>query len=178
MAKDPICGMFVEEKPDTIRHITEGREYYFCSKQCLDEFSAPEKELKKLKKQVIISIALTIPVSILTYLMMLFPSTTITTLYHGIINYVIFALATPVQFWIGWRFYRGLWDSIKAKACNMDALIAIGKSAAYFYSAIVTILPGYFPFESVYFDTSTIIITLILIAGLLESRTMRKLLWL
>jgi hypothetical protein len=43
----------------------------------------------------------------------------------------------------------------------MDALIAIGSSAAYFYSAIVTILPGYFPFESVYFDTSTIIITLI-----------------
>jgi P-type Cu+ transporter len=56
----------------------------------------------------------------------------------------------------------------------MDALIAIGTSAAYFYSAMVTILPGYFPFESVYFDTSTIIITLILIGRLLESRTKEK----
>jgi P-type Cu+ transporter len=174
MAKDPVCGMFVEEKLDSIRHIREGREYYFCSKQCLDEFTAPEKELKKLKKQVVISIAITTPVSILTYVMMFFPSSVTTLYYKEIINYIIFALATPVQFWIGWRFYRGLWDSIKAKASNMDALIAIGTSAAYFYSAIVTILPGYFPFESVYFDTSTIIITLILIGRLLESRTKEK----
>ncbi|MFL6506414.1 MAG: HAD-IC family P-type ATPase, partial [Nitrososphaeraceae archaeon] len=178
MAKDPVCGMFVEEKPDSLRYTVDGKEYFFCAKTCLDEFTAPEKELKKLKKQVIVSIALTIPVSILTYMMMFFLPSTIaiatTPYYKEIINYVIFALATPVQFWIGWRFYRGLRDSIKAKASNMDALIAIGTSAAYFYSAIVTILPGYFPFESVYFDTSTIIITLILIGRLLESRTKEK----
>jgi Cu+-exporting ATPase len=174
MAKDPVCGMYVEEKPDSLRFTIDGKEYFFCAKSCLDEFTAPQKELKKLKKQVMISIGLTIPVSILTYVMMFFPSI-ITTPYHKeIMNYVIFALATPVQFWIGWRFYRGLWDSIKAKASNMDALIAIGTSAAYFYSAMVTILPGYFPFESVYFDTSTIIITLILIGRLLESRTKEK----
>ena len=49
MAKDPVCGMFVEEKPESIRYTKDGREYYFCSKQCLDEFTQPEKELKKLK---------------------------------------------------------------------------------------------------------------------------------
>ena len=89
-------------------------------------------------------------------------------------NYVMLALATPLQFWIGWRFYRGLWDGIKAKTSNMDTLIAIGTTAAYLYSAVVTIAPEYFPFESVYFETAAIIITLILIGRLLETRTKEK----
>ena len=89
-------------------------------------------------------------------------------------NYVMLALATPLQFWIGRRFYRGLWDGIKAKASNMDTLIAIGTTAAYLYSAAVTIAPGFFPFESVYFETAAIIITLILIGRLLETRTKER----
>jgi Cu+-exporting ATPase len=89
-------------------------------------------------------------------------------------NYIMLALATPLQFWIGWRFYRGLWDGIKAKASNMDTLIAIGTTAAYLYSAIITIAPGYFPFKSVYFETAAIIITLILIGRLLETRTKER----
>ena len=89
-------------------------------------------------------------------------------------NYIMLALATPLQFWIGWRFYRGLWDGIKARASNMDTLIAIGTTAAYVYSATVTIIPDYLPFESVYFETAAIIITLILIGRLLETRTKEK----
>lgn len=41
MAKDPVCGMFVEEKPDTIQYNKDGRIYYFCSNQCLNEFTQP-----------------------------------------------------------------------------------------------------------------------------------------
>src|SRR5919198_4803093 len=129
MAKDPVCGMFVEEKHDAIQHIVDGKGYFFCSTQCLNEFTAPEKELRKLKIVTAASIALTIPVAILTYIMLL-PI--------EINNYVLLALATPVQFWAGWRFYKGTWDAIKAKASNMDTLIAVGTSAAYFYSAVVT----------------------------------------
>src|SRR6266852_5362635 len=177
MAKDPVCGMFVEEKPDAIRYNKDGREYYFCSKQCLDEFIQPERELKKLKKYVAISIALTIPIVIFSLPHMfpaqfsggLFP---MAVMHYG--NYIMLALATPLQFWIGWRFYRGLCDGIRAKASNMDTLIAIGTSAAYLYSAIVTIVPGYFPFKSVYFESAAIIITLILIGRLLETRTKEK----
>ncbi|MGH9987290.1 MAG: heavy metal translocating P-type ATPase, partial [Nitrososphaeraceae archaeon] len=62
----------------------------------------------------------------------------------------------------------------KAKASNMDTLIAIGTTAAYLYSAVVTMAPGYFPFESVYFETAAIIVTLILIGRLLETRTKEK----
>jgi P-type Cu+ transporter len=176
MAKDPVCGMFVEEKPDTIQYSKEGRLYYFCSNQCLNEFTQPKKELRKLKIYVAISIALTIPIIFLS-LPHMFPSQ----LGHlfpmdimNYTNYVMLSLATPLQFWIGWRFYRGLWDGIKAKASNMDTLIAIGTTAAYLYSAVVTIAPGYFPFESVYFETAAIIITLILIGRLLETRTKEK----
>jgi Cu+-exporting ATPase len=176
MAKDPVCGMFVEERPSTIQYCKDGRIYYFCSTQCLNEFTQPEKELRKLKIYVAMSIALTIPIVILSLPHMfpaqfghIFPMEIM-----NYTNYVMLALATPLQFWIGWRFYRGLWDGIKAKASNMDTLIAIGTTAAYLYSAVVTIVPGYFPFESVYFETAAIIITLILIGRLLETRTKEK----
>ncbi|MGD1838874.1 MAG: heavy metal translocating P-type ATPase [Nitrososphaeraceae archaeon] len=166
MAKDPICGMFVEEKSSSIKHTSnEGVDYYFCSSGCLDEFTAPEKEMKRLKMHVISSIIFCIPIIILTYIAIL-PET--------INNFVLLALATPVQFWIGWRFYKGFWDSVKAKAANMDTLIAIGTSAAYFYSTIITIFPRLFPFEDVYFETAAIIITLLLIGRLLETRTKEK----
>jgi P-type Cu+ transporter len=165
MAKDPVCGMFVEEKHDAIRHTVEGKEYFFCSTQCLNEFTAPEVELRKLKIITIVSIALTIPIALFTYVMLL-PK--------EINNYVLLALAIPVQFWAGWRFYKGTWDAIKARASNMDTLIAIGTTTAFLYSAVVTILPGLFPFEAVYFETAAIIITLILIGRLLETRTKEK----
>ncbi|MFL6473514.1 MAG: heavy metal translocating P-type ATPase [Nitrososphaera sp.] len=176
MATDPVCGMFVEEKPDSIQDIIDGRKYYFCSTQCLNEFTEPEREFKKLKKQVVVSIALTIPIIILT-LPHMFSSLQL----EGFIplpmetsNYVMLTLATPIQFWIGWRFYKGMWDGIRSRASNMDTLIALGTSAAYLYSAAVTIAPGYFPFASVYFETAAIIITLILVGKLLETRTKEK----
>jgi len=176
MAKDPVCGMFVEEKHDTIASIKDGRKYYFCSSQCLNEFTQPEKELKKLKNYVTISIGLTIPIVILS-LPHMFPSHFEALIPMNVMqytNFIMLALATTLQFWIGWRFYRGLWDGIRARASNMDTLIAVGTTTAYVYSAIVTIAPSYLPFKSVYFETAAIIITLILIGRLLETRTKER----
>ena len=176
MAKDPVCGMFVEEKHDTIASIKDGRKYYFCSSQCLNEFTQPEKELKKLKNYVTISIGLTIPIVILS-LPHMFPSHFEALIPMNVMqytNFIMLALATPLQFWIGWRFYRGLWDGMRARASNMDTLIAVGTTTAYVYSAIVTIAPSYLPFKSVYFETAAIIITLILIGRLLETRTKER----
>ena len=176
MAKDPVCGMFVEEKPDSIRHMMNGKKYFFCSSQCLNEFREPEKELKKLNIQVASSVALTIPIILLSLPHML-PAQFGHFLPMDLMrnsSYIMLVLATPLQFWIGWRFYKGFWDGIKAKASNMDTLIAIGTSAAYLYSATVTIAPDFFPFNSVYFETAAVIITLILIGRLLETRTKEK----
>ena len=88
--------------------------------------------------------------------------------------YLLLLLATPVQFWVGWMFYQGFWASLKHKTADMNTLIAIATSAAYGYSAAATFLPGLFERlglgSHVYFDTSVIIITLILLGRLLEAR--------
>ena len=89
-------------------------------------------------------------------------------------NFVLFILATPVQFWVGWQFYRGFFIALKNRVANMDTLIAIGTSSAYFYSAVATFFPQIFRgaglSANVYFDTASAIITLILLGRLFEAR--------
>ncbi|SFS43738.1 heavy metal translocating P-type ATPase [Marininema halotolerans] len=79
-------------------------------------------------------------------------------------------LATPVQFIIGWQFYRGAYKALKNGSANMDVLVALGTSAAYFYSLILTIQGwGHGSHGGpLYFETSAILITLILLGKLLE----------
>ena len=77
-------------------------------------------------------------------------------------------LATPVQFWIGWRFYDGAWKSLRGGGANMDVLVALGTSAAYFFSLLVT-LAGIHALP-VYFEASAAVITLVLLGKLLEAR--------
>ncbi len=81
-------------------------------------------------------------------------------------------LATPVQFWIGWRFYRGSYFALKSKSANMDVLVALGTSMAYILSVVVTVLNWHH--QHVYFEASAAIITLILLGKLLESRAKGK----
>lgn len=87
-------------------------------------------------------------------------------------------LATPVQFWAGRPFYIGAWAGLKRRTPDMNTLIAVGSSAAYFYSLWiilgVTLSPALFPDGGVYFDTSATIITLILLGKWLESRALGK----
>ncbi|PKO80797.1 MAG: copper-translocating P-type ATPase [Betaproteobacteria bacterium HGW-Betaproteobacteria-13] len=77
-------------------------------------------------------------------------------------------LATPVQFWLGARFYRGAWASLRGGGANMDVLVALGTSMAYFYSLVVTLATRHD--LHVYFEASAMIITLILLGKLLEAR--------
>ncbi|OGP24261.1 MAG: copper-translocating P-type ATPase [Deltaproteobacteria bacterium GWB2_55_19] len=89
-------------------------------------------------------------------------------------NYLLFLLATPVQFWAGWRFYRGAFIAARHFTTDMNTLIAVGTSSAYLYSAAMTFFPNFFEARSlstgVYFDTATAIIALILLGRLLEMR--------
>jgi P-type Cu+ transporter len=88
--------------------------------------------------------------------------------------YLLWALATPVQFWAGLRFYRGAWGALKHRTSDMNTLIAVGTSVAYFYSVIAVVFPSVFGSgmleAHLYFDTSAMIIALILLGRFLEAR--------
>ncbi|MGE5085235.1 MAG: heavy metal translocating P-type ATPase [Bacillota bacterium] len=81
-------------------------------------------------------------------------------------------LATPVQFWAGWRFYRGSYYALKSKSANMDVLVALGTSMAYLLSVVVTVMSWHE--QHVYFEASAAVITLILLGKLMESRAKGK----
>jgi Cu+-exporting ATPase len=82
------------------------------------------------------------------------------------------ALATPVQFWIGWRFYVGAYNALRGGAGNMDVLVALGTSMAWAFSAVVTVLDLHH--QHVYFEASAAVITLVLMGKLLEARAKAK----
>ncbi|MCF6248468.1 MAG: heavy metal translocating P-type ATPase [Desulfobacula sp.] len=88
------------------------------------------------------------------------------------VNFLFLALATPVQFYTGIDYYIGDWNNLKNKSANMDVLIALGSSVAYFYSLAILLLPDLG--GHVYFETSAVIITLIKFGKLLEARTKGK----
>ncbi|AUT04011.1 copper-translocating P-type ATPase [Nostoc sp. CENA543] len=83
-------------------------------------------------------------------------------------------LTTPVQFWCGYSFYINTWKAGKNHTATMDTLIALGTSAAYFYSLFATLFPGFFIAQGlmpdVYYETAVVVITLILLGRLLENR--------
>ncbi len=88
------------------------------------------------------------------------------------VNWLFLALATPVQFYTGWDYYTGSYNSLRNKTANMDVLIAMGSSTAYIYSVCVLLLP--FLGGHVYFETPAVIITLVKLGKLLESRAKGK----
>ncbi|QQE13958.1 copper-translocating P-type ATPase [Planctomycetota bacterium] len=75
-------------------------------------------------------------------------------------------LATPIQFWLGWSFYKGAWNGLKHKRADMDTLVALGTSVAYVYSVVVTLAGG----QETYFDTAVMILVLIGLGKMLEAR--------
>ena len=81
-------------------------------------------------------------------------------------------LATPVQFWIGKRFYTGAWHALRGGGANMDVLVALGTSMAYFFSAVVTAFA--LDQQHIYFEASAAIITLVLLGKLMEARAKGK----
>jgi P-type Cu+ transporter len=88
------------------------------------------------------------------------------------VNWAFFLLASPVQFYTGWDYYVGGIKSIRNRSANMDVLVALGSSVAYFYSLALLFFPVLG--DHVYFETSAVIITLIKLGKMLESRTKGK----
>jgi Cu+-exporting ATPase len=134
------------------------------------EAEAREREERGLRTRFIVSVLLAGVIMLLSFPHMLglhaLPLQTLAVLQ--------LLLATPVQFWAGGRFYRGFFKALKHGTADMNTLIAVGTSAAYFYSLAVVLLPGFFSRTgygaAVYFDTSAVIIALILLGRWLEAK--------
>jgi Cu+-exporting ATPase len=130
------------------------------------EAAARRKEIEHQRRRLIWGIALTAPLFALTMAadFLLIPEAIGGAFWFKLL---LFLLATPVQFGVGWQYYTGAYQAIRSGSANMDVLIAMGSSAAYFYSIPVMLgwLPGH-----LYFETAAVIITLIVLGKFLEAR--------
>ena len=125
------------------------------------ERAAREREIRTQRRKLIAGVALSVIISILSM-----------GVDGGLIPdfawrpYLLLALTIPVQFVIGWQFYRGGYKALRAGSANMDVLIAMGSSAAFLYSVAST----FFIQGPLYYDTAAVIITLIILGKYLEAR--------
>lgn len=117
-----------------------------------------DKEIRNLKNLFIVSVILTFPLLLGMFLHMAEIHTILTN------GYFQLAITTPVQFIVGYRFYKGAYHSLKGGGANMDVLVSLGTSAAYFYS-LYNVIAGV---KEYYFESSAVIITLILLGKMLE----------
>ena len=129
------------------------------------EREARQRELRALRQRLLFSLLATALILLGTHL---------SPLSTGRTAWALLILATPVQFWSGWQFYRGFWTALRAGFADMNTLIAVGTSAAYGYSLAVTMAPNLVASVGaevhVYYDTAAMIITLILLGRFLEAR--------
>ena len=155
------------------------------------EREARAKEVADLRRALLTATVFALPLFLIAMLPMLFPpleAWLMATFGHGVmssLNWVMLALATPIQFGPGLRFYRHGWQSLCSGSPDMNSLVMLGTSAAYFYSLGVVLFPGLFPPQArhAYFEAAGVVITLILLGKYLEalakgrtSEAMRRLL--
>jgi Cu+-exporting ATPase len=147
------------------------------------EAAARGAEYQDLKRKFWFAAALSLPVLVIAM-----SHGRIAFLDFAGVNYLQLALATPVVFYSGWQFYRGAWAAFRHRAADMNTLIAVGTGTAYLFSVAATIAPNYFSGQTsssgmagmggmdeaamspIYFEAASVIIALILLGRLLESR--------
>jgi P-type Cu+ transporter len=154
----PICGMALEPR-------------------AIGGEEEVDVELLDMTRRFWIGLILTLPLLLLSMTEMalgrrVFPETS-----GGLLNWIQFALATPVVLWGGWPFFRRGWASIINRSPNMFTLIALGTGTAYFYSVVATVVPEIFPHSfrhgaeiAVYFEVAAVITVLVLLGQVLELR--------
>ncbi|MFH1439209.1 MAG: heavy metal translocating P-type ATPase [Candidatus Woesearchaeota archaeon] len=133
------------------------------------EIRDKNKEITNLKRRFYISLLFTLPIFILAMFFMKTPL--LPELYQTIIMWI---LATPIQFYIALPMYKSAWTALKGRTANMDTLIVMGTSAAYFYSIYVVIAGNIGTMGHVYFEASAVLITIVILGRLLEAKAKGK----
>ncbi|MEK7130255.1 MAG: heavy metal translocating P-type ATPase [Patescibacteria group bacterium] len=136
------------------------------------EEKAREKEIAELKRKFFTGLILSVPIFFGSYPMWFPWVPEILTDFR-----ILLLLTIPVQFWVGWQFLRGMIAGFKHRSADMNTLIGLGTLAAFFFSAVLTFFPEIFPEKmrgDIYYDTSAIVITLIILGRYFEALTRGK----
>jgi Cu+-exporting ATPase len=167
LASEKATVEFTEQvRYQDLKHAVEDAGYELGEEtETLEDVSiASQREMKAVRNRFIFAVVFAAVIMVLSMVPLEFTGK----------GYLLWALATPVQFWAGWRFYKGMWGALKHGTADMNTLVAVGSSAAYIYSVIAVLFPSLFigvqSHIGLYFDTSSMIIALILLGRFLESR--------
>jgi len=160
----PICGMALE--PRAVGGLMHEED---------------DSELRSMTRRFWTGVALSVPLLVLSMGAM-WESGPLHSVSPTILAWLQLLLATPVVVWGGWPFFQRGWTSIVNRHLNMFTLIALGTGSAYLYSLIATLAPGIFPATfrghggrvEVYFETSAVIVTLVLLGQVLELRARKQ----
>jgi len=137
------------------------------------EAEARAAEIRHQWKRLIVGLVFTVPLFVISMSRDFGLLDSIPWIYDPWVNWFFLALATPVQFYVGWDYYVGAYKSLRNGSANMDVLVAMGSSVAYIYSIAVLIaltMGSHALGHHVYFETSAMIITLIVMGKLMEAR--------
>src|SRR5690606_6287907 len=131
------------------------------------ERAARQREIARLRGRFAFAAALTLPLFLAMVGHVLGGTGPLWSLLQN--GWFQWALATPVQFYAGWMFYRDAYHSLRGRSANMSVLVALGTSAAYLYSVVTVLWGEELGIEGLYFETSAMLLTLILLGKLLEA---------
>jgi len=175
-ARDPVCGMTVDKETAIKRKIGD-RTYYFCSQSCADVYTAPERELKAMKRRVTLALAGVIAASIFKILGLFGIATAIMSLNLigalSVYGLVIFIVSTPIVWVAGFSIIKGAYFSLRNRKINMDVLVTTGVLAGWTYGAI----GAFFPLiegASGYLEVSIVILAFVLLGKYIEETIRRK----
>jgi Cu+-exporting ATPase len=152
--------------PGSLAEVIEGAGYKVLELEgVMADKLARREELRDLKTTLVLALALAVPISIVSMTPGLSDGSIIE---EATRNWLLLIMSVPVQFYAGLRFYKGFYRALKNRRANMDTLVVLGTTSAWLFSAMVTAAPDVLASRDVYFDTSAVIITLVLLGKFLE----------
>jgi len=177
MPRDPVCGMEVDKETGIKRKIGD-RTYYFCSQSCADVYEQPERELKAMKRRVVITLVGVIAAAGLRVLVTLGLLAAITTLeiVGGIkaLSLTIFIVSVPVVWVAGFSIIKGAYFSLRNRNINMDVLVTAGVLAGWTYGAANAFFPSIAVGGEAYLEVSIGILAFVLLGKYIEETIRRR----
>lgn len=173
--RDPVCGMIIDSETAIKRKIGD-RTYFFCAQSCADVYEQPERELKQMKRRVLITLLGVIAAAGLRVIVTFGIAGTIMTLTLigelAVYSLVIFLATTPVVLVAGFSIYKGAYYSLKSRKINMDVLVATGVLAGWGYGAINAFFPSIG--QQGYLEIAVAILAFVLLGKYIEESIRRR----